>query len=186
MTTTATHTDHDTIPERVLCVAFALRETSWKLGLTTGHGHKPRERSMAARHRAGGLQEIAPAKKRCGLPESASVVSCDEAGREGCWLHRFLQAQGIRNHGGDSASIEVNRRKRRATSDGLDVRKLVSMLIRFHHGAGDVWRVGHVPTVEAEDGRHLHRDLETLKQERARTTTRIKGLLRSQGVRLTS
>jgi transposase len=40
--------------------------------------------------------------------------------------------------------------------------------------------------VEAEDHRHLPRDLETLKQERASTTTRIKGLLSSQGLRVTS
>src|SRR5262245_42599128 len=113
-------------------------------------------------------------------------LGCDEAGREGFWLHRFLEAQGLTNHVVDSSSIEVNRRKRRAKSDGLDVRKLVSMLRRSHHGERDVWRVVHVPSVEAEDQRHLHRDLETLQQERARTTTRIKGLLRSQGVRLTS
>jgi transposase len=50
----------------------------------------------------------------------------------------------------------------------------------------DVWRVVRVPAVEAEDQRHQHRDLETLKQERASTTTRIKGLLRSQGIRLTN
>src|SRR5207237_9268465 len=43
-----------------------------------------------------------------------------------------------------------------------------------------------VPAVEAEDQRHLHRDLETLKQERASTTTRIQGLLSSQGLRVTS
>jgi transposase len=43
-----------------------------------------------------------------------------------------------------------------------------------------------VPAVEAEDHRHRHRDLETLKQERASTTTRILGLLRSQGLRVTS
>ena len=42
------------------------------------------------------------------------------------------------------------------------------------------------PAVEAEDQRHLHRDLETLKQERASTTTRIKGLPSSQGLRVTS
>ena len=84
----------------------------------------------------------------------------------------------------DSSSIEVNRRKRRAKSDGLDVRKLLSMLRRYTHGAREVWRVVNVPTVEAEDGRHLHRDLETLKQERASTTTRIKGVLSSPGVKL--
>ena len=186
MTTTATHNEHDTTTERVLFVAFELSEKNWKLGFTTGHGQKPRERTVAARHQARVLQEVAQAKRRFGLPESAPVVSGYEAGREGFWLHRFLQSHGITNHVVDSSSIEVNRRKRRAKSDALDVRKLVSMLIRFHHGEGEVWRVVHVPTVEAEDQRHLHRDLETLKQERASTTTRIKGLLSSQGIRLTS
>jgi transposase len=184
--TTATHNEHDTTTERVLFLAFELSEKTWKLGFTTGHGQKPRERMVAARHQARLLQEIAQAKRRFGLSETAPVVSCYAAGREGFWLHRFLQAQGILNHVVDSSSIEVNRRKRRAKSDGLDVRKLVSMLMRYEHGERDVWRVVHVPTVAAEEGRHLHRDLETLKQERASTTTRIKGLLSSQGVRLKS
>jgi transposase len=114
------------------------------------------------------------------------VVSCSEAGREGFWLHRFLQGHGITNHVVDSSAIEVNRRRRRAKSDGLDVRKLLSMLMRYHHGERQVWQVVKVPSIEAEDHRHLHRDLETLKQERASTTTRIKGLLSSQGLRVTS
>jgi transposase len=186
MTTTATHNVHATTTERALFMAFALSEKTWKLGFTIGPGQKPRERAVAARHPARVLQEVAQAKRRFGLPETAPVVSCYEAGREGFWLHRFLQAQGITNHVVDSSSIEVNRRKRRAKSDGLDVRKLVSMLMRYHHGEREVWRVVHVPSVEAEDHRHLHRDLETLKQERASTTTRIKGLLSSQGIRLKS
>src|ERR671925_903593 len=184
--TTATHNKHDTTTERVLFMAFELSEKTWKLGFTTGHGQKPRERTVAARHQARLLQEIAQAKRRFGLPETAPVVSCYEAGREGFWLHRFLQAHGITNHVVDSSSIAVNRRKRRAKSDALDVRKLLNMLMRFHHGEREVWRVVHVPSVEAEDQRHLHRDLETLKQERASTTTRIQGLLSSQGIRLTS
>jgi len=186
MTTTVTHNGHDTTPARVLFVAFELSEKTWKLGFTTGHGQKPRERSFAAGHQARLLQEVAQAKRRFGLPETAPVVSCYEAGREGFWLHRFLEAQGITNSVVDSSSIEVNRRKRRAKSDGLDVRKLLSMLMRFHQGERDVWRVVHVPSVEAEDQRHLHRALETLKQERASTTARIKGLLSSQGLRLTT
>src|ERR671925_323402 len=184
--TTATHNKHDTTTERVLFMAFELSEKTWKLGFTTGHGQKPRERTVAARNQTRMLQEVAQAKKRFGLPETAPVVSCYEAGREGFWLHRFLQAQGLTNHVVDSSSIEVNRRQRRAKSDGLDVRKLLSMLIRYESGEREVWRVVHVPSVAAEDQRHLHRDLETLKQERASTTTRLKGLLSSQGVRLTS
>jgi transposase len=186
MTTTATHNEHSTTPERVLFVALELSEKTWKLGFTTGHGQKPRERSLAARNQTRVLQEVAQAKRRFGLPDTAPVVSCDEAGREGFWLHRFLQAQRITNHVVDSSPIEVNRRQRRAKSDGLDVRKLLSMLIRYESGEREVWRVVHVPSVEAEDQRHLHRDLETLKQERASTTTRLKGLLSSQGIRLTS
>lgn len=118
MTTPATHNAHDTTSERVLFVAFALREKTWKLGLTTGHGQKPRERTVAARHQARVLQEVSQAKRRCGLPDTAPVVRCDEAGREGFWLHRFLQAQGITTQVVDSSSIEVNRRARRARAMG--------------------------------------------------------------------
>jgi transposase len=181
MMTTATHNAHYSAPEPVVFVAFELSEKTWKLGFTLGHGRNPRERTIAARDPQRVLAEVAEAKKRFGLPETTPVISCYEAGREGFWLHRFLQAQGLTNHVVDSSSIEVNRRKRRAKSEGLDVRKLLSMLMRYHHGERDVWRVVHVPSVEAEDQRHLHRDWETLKQERARTTTRLKGLLSSQG-----
>src|ERR687893_479642 len=186
MTTAATHNRQDTTPEATLFVAFELSEETWKLGLTTSHGQKPRERTMAARQQERVLDEIAQAKRRLGLPETAPVVSCYEAGREGFRLHRFLQAHGITNHVVDSSAIEVNRRRRRAKSDGLEVRKLLSMLMRYHHGERQVWQVVKVPSVEAEDQRHRHRDLETLKRERASTTTRIKGLLSSQGIRLTS
>jgi hypothetical protein len=36
-------------------------------------------------------------------------------------------------------NIEVNRRKRRAKSDALDGRKLLNMLMRFHHGERLAW-----------------------------------------------
>jgi len=89
MTTTATHNAHDTTPERILFVAFALRAQTWKLGCTTGHGPTPRARSIAARSQTRVLQEVALAKRRFGLPATAPVVSCYEAGREGFWRHRF-------------------------------------------------------------------------------------------------
>src|ERR671915_128070 len=186
MTTPATHNMHDHATEATLFVALELSDKTWKLGFTTGHGQKPRERSMPARDQQRVLDEIAQAKRRLGLPETAPVVSCYEAGRDGFWLHRFLEAHRIPNHVVDSSAIEVSRRQRRAKSDGLDVRKLLSMLIRYHHGEQKVWQVVHVPSVEAEDQRHLHRDLETLKRERGSTTSRIKGLLSSQGLQVTS
>ena len=82
--------------------------------------------------------------------------------------------------------MEVNRRRRRAQSAGLDVRQLLSRWRRYAQGERHGWQVGKGPSVEAEEQRHLHRDLDTLKPERASTTTRIRGLLRSQGLRVTS
>ena len=130
MTTLATHNTQDTTTESTLFVAFELSEKTWKLGFTTGHGQKPRERTVTARHHEHVLNEIAQAKRRFGLPDTAPVVSCYEAGREAFWLHRFLQGHGLTNQVVDSSSIEVNRRRRRAKSDGLDVRKLLSRLLR--------------------------------------------------------
>lgn len=186
MTTSATRKVQDHTNEETLFVAFELSEKTWKLGFTTGPGQKPRERGVTAGHQERVLDEIAQAKRRLGLSETAVVMSCYEAGRDGFWLHRCLQAHGITNYVVESSAIEVNRRHRRAKSDGVDVRKLLSMLMRYHHGERQVWQVVKVPSVEAEDQRHLHRDLETLKRERGRTTTRIKGLLSSQGIRITS
>src|SRR5213080_4770830 len=134
MTTAAAHHEQENTPEATLFVASELSEKTWKLGFTTGHGQKPRERTVSARQQERVLDEIARATNRLGLPASAAVVSCYEAGREGFWLHRFLQGHGITNHVVDSSAIEVNRRRRRAKSDGLDVRKLLSMLMRYHHG----------------------------------------------------
>jgi transposase len=63
---------------------------------------------------------------------------------------------------------------------------LLSMLMRYAQGERHVWQVVKVPSVEAEDHRHLHRDLATLKRERASTMTRIEGLLSRQGLRVPS
>src|SRR5499433_3950911 len=151
MTTAAAHNEQENTPEATLFVAFELSEKTWKLGFTTGHGQKPRERTVTARHQERVLDEIAHAKRRLGLPETAPVVSCYEAGREGFWLHRFLQAHGITNQVVDSSAIAVNRRRRRAKSDGLDVRKLLSMLLRYHEGERHVWQVVKLPLIESGD-----------------------------------
>ena len=128
------------------------------------------------------LAEIKAAKKRFGLPEDAPVISCYEAGRDGFWLDRFLRTHGIENIVVDSASIEVNRRKRRAKSDRLDAVKLVGMLMRWHNGEKKVWAVVHVPSAEDEDRRQLHRELIALKAERTAHINAIKGLLAGLGL----
>ena len=181
----ATHTTQSTTTSApVLFLAFELSQNTWKLAFTVGLGQKPRLRNLPARDTAGLLLEIQKAKLRFGLPEHTPVLSCYEAGRDGFWLHRWLAHHGITNLVVDPASIQVNRRQRRPKSDGIDVRKRVDRLIRWHPGARKVWGVVKVPTVEDEDGRQRHRELITLKGERTQHINRIKGILASFGLNL--
>lgn len=182
LTTAATRTEEYSRVPAVLHLAFELGQAKWKLGFTTGLGQRPRERTIAARDLEALGQEIARAKERFGLPQDERVVSCYEAGRDGFWLHRYLVAQGVESQVVDSASIEVNRRRRRAKSDRLDVGKLLEQLVRYRAGERKALRVVRVPTVVEEDQRQPHRELLTAKRDRARVTNRMKGLLANQGV----
>jgi transposase len=165
-------------------MAIELSKSSWHLGFTVGLGQAPRLRKLAARNMSGLLEEMRLSKERFDLPESTAVLSCYEAGRDGFWLHRYLTAQGVTNLVVDSASIEVNRRKRHAKTDRMDVGKLLTMLIRYTQGEQKVWSVLNPPSPEEEDQRQLHRELLALKRERTYHINRIKGLLACQGVKL--
>jgi transposase len=166
----------------VLYLALELSWNSWKLAFTVGLGQKARLRTILARNTELLFREIDKAKARFGLPADAPVASCYEAGRDGFWLHRLLVHHGLDNRVVDSASIEVNRRQRRAKSDALDATKLVEMLIRFHNGETKVWRVVCIPTVADEDRRQRHRELIELKARRTEHSNRIKGLLATFGL----
>lgn len=172
------------IPSSYLYMAIELSNQEWKLGFTVGFGQPPRLRNLPARDLKGLADEIHLAKLRFGLAENTPVLSCYEAGRDGFYLHRYLSQEGITNLIVDSASIEVNRRKRRAKTDRLDVGKLLTMLMRYAQGEKKVWSIVQVPSPEEEDQRQLHRELIAVTRERTRHINRIKGLLASQGVAL--
>jgi len=167
-----------------LFVSFELGESSWKLGFTTGMGQRPQGRTIGARDRGAVRREIERAKERLGRPGNTPVKSCYEAGREGFWLHRWLVSEGIDNRVVDAASIEVNRRLRRAKTDRMDATRLLLLLVRFFGGERNVWSVVRVPSVEEEDRRHLHRELLTMKRDRTRLANRVQGLLANRGLRV--
>lgn len=166
----------------VLYLALELGLDSWKLAFGSAVGQAPRRREVPARDVNRLLLEIAEAKRRLRLPADCPVVSCYEAGRDGFWLHRCLLKHEVQNVIVDSASIEVNRRARRAKSDSLDAEKLLALLLRYAGGETKVWSVIHVPTPEEEDARQLHRELLALKQQGTEHTNRIKGLLAGLGL----
>jgi len=167
-----------------LYMALELGWSSWKLAFTTEAGEKPRLRTVEARNLAALEQEMDSAKQRLGLPSTAPVVSCYEAGRDGFWLDRWLKSRGVTNRVVDSSSIEVDRRARHAKSDGVDAQKLLDLLVRAEQGQKGRWKVVRVPSPQEEDARQLHRELEALKGERTRHSNRMRGLLASQGINL--
>jgi transposase len=164
----------------VMQLAFELSLNKWKLAF--GHNGKIRMVTIDARDLDQIQQAIEKAKKRFKLSDEVKILSCYEAGRDGFWLHRYLLSCGIDNRVVDSSSIEVNRRKRRAKTDRIDAKKLLGMLIRYHGGERGMWSVVNVPSVEAEDGRHLHRELDVLNKERKMHRSRIKSLLFQHGI----
>ena len=166
----------------ILHLSFELGRKEWKLAFAVERSQKPRIRTVAAGDLQKVEQEILAARQRFKLAQDAPVVSCYEAGRDGFWLHRFLLCLGVGNVVVDSSSIEVNRRARQAKTDGLDVQKLLALLLRYHSGERRVWSVVRVPSVEQEDGRQLPREWEILKKERTLHRNRIQALLASEGV----
>ncbi len=121
MSATTRFTD-PTLPEPpALYLALELSTRSWKLAFSTGHGQQPRLHNVPARDLDALIREIVLARIRFRLPDSAPLISCYEAGRDGFWIHRFLEAQpACFNLVVDSASIEVNRRRRRLKTDRID------------------------------------------------------------------
>lgn len=167
-------------PARTLFVSLELGNAKWHVAVTDG-GTKVSEHTVSAGDSATLLIVIERARARF---EASDVVSCYEAGRDGFWLHRALQAKGVRNHVVDAASIEVNRRQRRAKTDRLDARKLLSMLVRFINGEKKAWAVLRIPSPREEDERRPHRERERLINERRQHVARIKSLLVLHNVRV--
>ena len=179
--TATTRSEFGSVSEPTLYVAFELSAKQWKLAMTSGFGVAPWLRTVSSGDLTAVARAITQARRRFGLPASGSVMSCYEAGRDGFWIHRALTAQGIANRVVDSASIEVNRRARRAKTDRLDALKLVMMLVRVCHGEGRVWREVRVPTVAEEAARHVSRERTALTQEQTRLTNQMRGWLATWG-----
>lgn len=136
---------------------------------------------MSARDREALLAEIELAKERMKLPSGCDVVSVYEAGRDAFWLHRWLCSVGLTNYVVDPASIESNRRGKRAKTDRLDAEKLLSCLIRHHGGEPKVWSVVTVPSEADEDLRRLHRERKRLQEELIGVRNRAHSLLATVG-----
>jgi len=171
--------------ETVRCLfAIELSKQSWVIGFTTPLSAKISRRILSGGDWKGLLELIEEVRARVSreIGRPVEVMSCYEAGYDGFWLHRQLEAHGVRNYVIDPASLQVDRRMRRAKTDRIDTERLLRSLMAYLRGEPKVWSVVQVPSVAAEDARRLHRERDRLISERVQHVNRIKGLCALQGI----
>lgn len=165
-----------------LYIAMELSNKTWKILFSDGV--KRRQRTITARDLLAFSEELNQAKHRFKMEKDVLMLSCYEAGRDGFWIHRYLESIGIKNIVVDSSSIEVNRKYRRVKTDRIDVVKLLNKLISYHNKEDGVWSVLRIPSVTQEDARRIDREAQRLKKERTSHTNRIKSLLILHGIQM--
>src|ERR1700729_1303487 len=110
------------------------------------------------------------------------VITTYEAGWSGFWLARWLVAQGVEVHVVQPSSVPVDRRMRRAKSDGIDSELLLRTLLAWLRGEPRVCSMVPVPDEADEDARRCVRERTELISERIGLTNRIGAVLATLGV----
>ena len=166
-------------------VSLELSRSNWLVtSLSPGKGEKMSKHSVTAGRVAELLTLFAELKRKAMVRtgQSYPIITIQEAGLDGFWLHRVLQQEGIESHVVDPASIAMPRRRRRAKTDKLDGEALLRALLAYKRGEPRVCAMVVAPSPDEEDRRRLCRERATLIEERIRHVNRIKGLLFSQGI----
>jgi transposase len=167
-------------------MSLELSRSNWLVtSLSPCQGEKMSKHSVAAGDTAGLLALFAELRRKAEVRtgQSYPIITIQEAGLDGFWLHRVLhQEEGIESHVVDPASIATPRRRRRAKTDRLDGETLLRTLLAYKRGEPRVCAMVVAPSPEEEDRRRLCRERATLIAERVTHVNRIKGLLFAQGI----
>jgi len=164
--------------------AIELSKKSWVIGFIRPFSSKISRRILSGGDWKGLLELIEEVQTRASREtgRAVEVMSCYEAGYDGFWLHRLLEAHGIRNYVIDPASLQMDRRARSVKTDRIDTERLLRSLMAYLRGEPKVWSVVRAPSLAEEDARRPHRERDRLISERVRHVNRIKGLCALHGI----
>jgi transposase len=115
--------------------------------------------------------------------EITRIAVAFEAGRDGFWLARWLEARGVEAHVIHPSSVAVSREHRRAKTDRLDTELLKRGFLGWLRGERGHCSMARVPTIAEEDAKRPNRERECLVGERTRIVNRIKSTLARLGIR---
>lgn len=170
--------------DSTLVLAIELSSKSWVLaaqvpGLPRTKAKRTIEPDkMALQSAIDGYRDRAAAS---GYPVDRVVVTY-EAGWSGFWLARWLTARGIDVHVVQPSSVPVDRRMRRAKSDGIDAELLLRTLLAWLRGEPRVCSMVPIPDEADEDARRCVRERTELVSERVGLTNRIGAVLATLGI----
>jgi len=106
-----------------------------------------------------------------------------EAGRDGFWLARWLQARDIEAYVIHPSSVPVSREHRRAKTDRLDTELLMRAFLGWLRGEKHHCSMAAIPTIEEEDAKRPNREREKLVGDRTRIVNRMRATLARLGIR---
>ena len=139
-------------------VSLELSRKTWLItSLSPGAGEKMSKHSVPAGDVSALLLRFAELKRKAKARTGKTfpIITIQEAGLDGFWLHRLLESEGVESHVVDPASIATSRRRRRAKTDRLDGEALLRALMAFKRGEPRVCAMAVPPTPEEEDRRRL-------------------------------
>lgn len=157
---------HDTIEPKTF-VAIELSKRSWVIGVANPDRDKPSIYRLTGGDTSGLLGRL----RRTSSVED--MVLWLEAGHDGFWLARFLQAEGYDVRVVDPASLQVNRRARRVKTDRIDALAMLRALAAVYRGERQVCAQVRVLSVEEEDARRSHRERDRLIHDKTAHVNRI-------------
>jgi transposase len=172
--------DHDS----TIIAVVEMSQSSWLVGgMLPGIERQPRkklepnpERLLALLHRWRDEAVRAGAN-------ITRITLAFEAGRDGFWLARWLEARGVEAHVIHPSSVAVSREHRRAKTDRLDTELLKRGFLGWLRGERGHCSMARVPTIAEEDAKRPNRERECLVKERTRLVNRMKSTLARLGIR---
>jgi transposase len=170
--------------ERTLILAIELSNTSWVLaaqipglpGVKAKRSIEPTPEALMA-----AIENYRTRAVKAGR-NVERVVAIYEAGWSGFWLARWLAQYGIETHVIQPSSVPVDRRARRAKSDGIDAELLLRTLLAWLRGEPRVCSMVPIPAEADEDARRRVRERAELVAERVGLVNRIGAVLATLGV----
>ena len=167
-----------------LVLALETSGKSWDLGaVVPGVSRRPHRRmeALAVDEVLSAIERWKTEALRAGKP-ATRVALTYEAGRDGFWLARYLIERGIEVHVMQPSSVAVERRKRRAKTDRLDLDMLLGAFLRWLRAEPRACTMVRIPSVQEEDARLPGRSREVVIAERLSIENRIQNLLCLHGI----